>query len=56
MVTFDGKSHTVHTLSLFDHFSSTKKTLTAQSYLYHYMIAGDLVYLCITEEANVTQR
>lgn len=36
--------------------SNPKKTLTSQAYLYHYMIAGDLVYLCITEEADVTQR
>merc|ERR1712038_746646 len=34
----------------------TKATLKSDSYLYHYMIAGDLVYLCITEDADVTQR
>ena len=42
--------------NVFPNFSDTKATLKADSYLYHYMIAGDLVYLCITEDADVTQR
>ena len=41
---------------LSQNFRNKKATLKADSYLYHYMIAGDLVYLCITEEADVTQR
>ena len=43
-------------VACFHYFSDTKATLKSDSYLYHYMIAGDLVYLCITEDADVTQR